>query len=127
MPDINPEIVCQVIEHAREFHALDALSFGASPESPEDVGALQALSGFESDQTFANAKAVIDDLEPDQQATVVALMWVGRGDFDAEDFESALQAAQDGWTPRTADYLLATPLVADYLADALDQLGYSCE
>lgn len=127
MPEINPDIVCQVIEHAREFHALDALSFGGSPDSPEDVGALQALSGFESDETFANAKAVIDDLEPDQQATVVALMWIGRGDFDVEEFESALQAAQDAWTPRTAEYLLATPLVADYLDDALNQFGYRCD
>ena len=50
---------------------------------------------------------------------MVALMWVGRGDFAAEEWDSARAEAADRWTPRTAEYLLGTPLVADYLSEGL--------
>jgi len=30
------------------------------------------------------------------------------------------------WTPHTAEYLLARPLVADHLEEGLSQMGYSC-
>ena len=53
-------------------------------------------------------------------------MWLGRGDFGVEEWESALQQAREAWTPRTADYLIGTPLVADYLEEGLSELGYSC-
>ncbi|UCH53870.1 MAG: DUF3775 domain-containing protein, partial [Pseudomonadota bacterium] len=78
------------------------------------------------DSTFAELTAEINDLEPDQQVTLVALMWLGRGDFDAEEWEDALAQARDQWKPNTAEYLLTTPLVADYLDEGLAQLGYSC-
>jgi len=32
------------------------------------------------DPTYAELKTTIDDLEPDQQIRLVALMWLGRGD-----------------------------------------------
>ena len=127
MLDINPEIVCHVIEQAREFHADEDLGLKGAPEGPDDESALKVLAELRTNERFALAQAAIDDLEPDQQQTLVALMWVGRGDFDAADFDSALQTAQEAWTPRTAEYLLATPLVADYLEEALAQLGYACE
>jgi hypothetical protein len=54
-------------------------------------------------------------------------MWLGRGDFGIEQWESALAEAQRDWTTRTADYLLTTPLVAEYLSEGLSLLGYDCE
>ena len=59
-----------------------------------------------------------------QQVTLVALMWVGRGDYAVEEWDSAIENAQDSWNERTAEYLLGTPLVADYLSEGLDGLGY---
>jgi hypothetical protein len=51
----------------------------------------------------------------------VALMWIGRGDFEIDEWDDALERAQDSWNARTAEYLIGTPLVADYLAEGLDQ------
>ncbi|HEX6929865.1 MAG TPA: DUF3775 domain-containing protein, partial [Gammaproteobacteria bacterium] len=69
----------------------------------------------------------IDDLEPVQQAELVSLMWLGRGDYDVDEWEDIRQQAKEQWTEHTAEYLLATPLVADYLEEGLSLLGFSCE
>jgi hypothetical protein len=66
--------------------------------------------------------AEIEDLEPDQQAELVALMWIGRGDMEPEEWEDALQLAQDRHEGATADYLLSHPHVADYWDEGVDKL-----
>jgi hypothetical protein len=127
MIELNPEIVCQIIDRAREFQSQETVEL---PETPVDISDLDALASFSdegTDLTFAEVKSAIEDLEPDQQMALLALMWVGRGDFDIDDWPNALQAATTSWNERTAEYLLTTPLLADYLLDALDQHGYSCE
>jgi hypothetical protein len=84
------------------------------------------LADHEGDTTFAELKYTIDDLEPDQQVCLVALMWLGRGDFALEEWEDALAAARQSYNARTAEYLIATPLVADYLEEGLNLHGYEC-
>lgn len=127
MIDINPEIVCQVIERAREFQSKEAVVLPDTPFNPSDDWALQTLADHADDLVYQEVKQAIEDLEPDQQMVLVALMWLGRGDFDIEEWESALAEAEDNWTERAAEYLLATPLVADYLREALELHGYDCD
>ena len=126
MLNINPEIVCQIIDKARQFHAKEGVVIPEEPDSPADESILQVLEDQDGDLTYLEVMVAIKDLEPDQQAELVALMWLGRDDYDIEEWESALQDASDRWNNRTAEYLLATPLVADYLAEGLDRHGYSC-
>ena len=54
-------------------------------------------------------------------------MWLGRGDFDAESWPDALRQARDTMSGTEADYLLGTPLLADYLAEGANALGLSLE
>lgn len=124
---INPEMVCQITGCIREFQAKEEVVLPDVPDNPTDDWALQVLADHTDDLTYSEAKCTIDDLESDQQAALVALMWIGRGDFDADDWDSAYREAADRWTPRTAEYVLATPLSADYLDEALSQMGYSCD
>ncbi len=132
MPDdveftVNPVTVCFLIEKAHEFHAKEEVVLPETPFSPSDDWALQILADHQDDPTYAEIKSTVNDLEPDQQQALVALMWVGRGDYDVEEWAQAIEAAHDAWNLRTAEYLIATPLVADYLEEGLSQLGYSCE
>ncbi len=127
MLDVNPETVCFILDRAHEFHAKEEVVLPEEVFGPSDDWALQVLANHGQDLTYQELKTRIEDLEPDQQVCLVALTWLGRGDYDVEQWESALEDAQESWTPRTADYLIATPFLADYLAEGLSQLGYSCE
>jgi hypothetical protein len=113
MLEVNPETVRFIIDKAQEFQMLGQ---GGSGDRPD---------GW--DPTYAELKATIDDLEPDQQMNLVGLMWLGRGDYGPGEWERALSDARERWNTRTADYLIGTPLLAAYLADGLEQLGYAPE
>ena len=124
---VNPDTICFLVSKAHEFHAKEEVVLPDTPFSPGDDWALQILADHQDDPVYAELRAAIDDLEPDQQEALVALMWLGRGDYDVDEWAGALDAAHAARNARTADYLIATPLVADYLEEGLSQLGYSCE
>ena len=80
---------------------------------------MQFATDFGNDPYYQELKTTIDDLEPDQQMTLVALMWVGRGDYALDEWGEAMEFAEESWTDHTAEYLLGTPLLSDYLQEAL--------
>ncbi len=67
-------------------------------------------------------RELIEDLNVDEAANLVAITWIGRGDFEAEDFDQAVTEAKDRAVGSTAKYLLGMPLLADYLEAGLDAL-----
>ncbi|MEN8174962.1 MAG: DUF3775 domain-containing protein [Pseudomonadota bacterium] len=127
MIDLNPEIVCQIIERAREFQSKEAVVLTEIPSNPTENWAMQSLANHANDMTYQEVITAVADLEPDQQVSLVALMWLGRGDYVLEEWEAAIEDAKDGWTERTAEYLLATPMVSDYLLEGLYLHDYSCD
>ena len=127
MLDLNPEIVCFIIDRAHAFQAKEQVVIPEEPTDPGDDWGSQILADHSSDLTHQELKNTIDDLEPDQQVTLIALMWLGRGDYDLKDWESAVCDAQDNWNTRTSNYMIGTPLLADYLSEGLALHGYSCE
>ena len=66
----------------------------------------------------------IDSLDVKDQQELVALMWVGRGDFGAEDWAEALALAAERADAPTASYLLANPMAVDDIASGLEELGH---
>ncbi len=127
MINLNPDTVCFLITRARVFHSKENVVIPDPQDSPSEDWALQALADHGDDSVFQEFKATIDDLEPDQQQTVVALMWVGREEFSASEWDAALAEARIEWNENTAEYLIAHPQLADYLREGLDAMGYSCE
>lgn len=126
MLNVNPDIVCTLIERAREFHAKEGVVIPDETTSTSGSPASEMLADHQGDPTFQEFKTTVEDLEPDQQVALVTLMWVGRGDFDVSEWNAAFRQAGEEWTSHTAEYLLTTPLVADYLEEGLAALGYSC-
>ena len=122
--EISPAKVGFVIIKAREIAAkVAAWDDGAT----SDHDAESILEDFSDDATQAELKEFIRDLNEDEQISLVALAWIGRGSFGPEELEEALTTARSERTNRTADYLLGMPLLPDYLEEALDRLGYSVE
>lgn len=68
-------------------------------------------------------RAFLDRLSEDEQAELVAVMWVGRGSFDVDDLAEAIASARQVATTPTADYLIGTPHVSDHLEAGLEALG----
>ena len=70
---------------------------------------------------------MINSLSVDEQIDLVALAWLGRDDYSAADWPAVREEAARAHNQRTADYLLGTPLLGDFLEEGLSMLGYSCE
>ncbi len=66
----------------------------------------------------------IDAMDPDHQHELVALMWVGRGDFGPEEWADALAMAAERADSPTSQYLLSHPMAADDIASGLEALGH---
>jgi hypothetical protein len=123
MPEISASKVAYVILRAREVEAKVA-PWDAPGDSSGIETILESRSG---DATEDELRAFIGGLNEDEQANLVAILWVGRGDFDAAEFDEAVAQARAEGTVPTADYLLGEPLLADYLEDGLSALGFDPE
>ena len=110
---------------AKAFDALvapDDLSDASDSADDRFVDALEDEADNPAQRELATA---IAGLDADAKATLVALAWLGRGDYDAEDWDDALAAARERAEGPTARYLLGMPLLGDYLEDGADKLGIS--
>jgi len=67
----------------------------------------------------------IADMNKDEQASLVAVMWIGRETFAAEELAEAIETAKAEATAPTELYLLGIPLLPDFLEDGLEALGHS--
>ncbi len=90
---------------------------GRSEESHAHEGLAEEA---EEDLTAVELRALIDDLNADEAAALVALTWVGRGDFDGAEWAEALAEAHARGNVRTADYLLGMPMLGDWLEEGLE-------
>ncbi len=68
-------------------------------------------------------RAFIEGLNDDEKAHLVALAWIGRGAFEAEDFAEAVETAFAEKSVPTADYLMGMPHLAENLEAGLDAIG----
>ncbi|MBC7139422.1 MAG: DUF3775 domain-containing protein [Defluviimonas sp.] len=123
MLQISPEKIAHVIVRARELDAKVA-PWDSADDRPDSDAILESLSG---DATEQELRAFIRGLNVDEQASLVAVMWIGRETFGPDELDEAIETARSEASAPTADYLLGVPLLADYLEDGLDALGIPVE
>jgi hypothetical protein len=124
---ISPEKVCFIIIKAREFDAKDEVTEPDPGSNPSDDKDAAVLEDHGDDPVVEELTTLINSLSEDEQIDLVALTWLGREDYPANDWASVREEAARVHNERTASYLLGTPLVADFLEEGLSVLGYSCE
>ncbi|EHK57420.1 DUF3775 domain-containing protein [Allomesorhizobium alhagi] len=73
--------------------------------------------------TAEELRQLIDDLNVDEAAELIALMWIGRGDYGADEWNEAVNEARQRGNRRTSKYLLGMPLLGDWLEEGLEALG----
>ncbi len=127
MITIDPDKVCHIIVKARAFDAKEEVVEEDYASNPTDEDMREVLQDYPDDPTYDELREFIGSLNEDEQIELVALAWLGRGSFTAEEWEEAKAEAGRAHNERTAEYLLGMPLLADYLSEGLAAFGKSCE
>lgn len=123
MLDISPEKIAHIVVRAREMDA-KVTPWDSAGDEEDSNSILEDRAG---DATEAELKAFIGDLNVDEQVSLVALTWIGRGTFEPEELEEAKSTARAERVNPAQEYLLGVPLLADYLEEGMDRLGISVE
>lgn len=127
MFNISIEKVCMVIQLSRQLDVKDPPADDRPGSTPSDDLEADALEFRSSDTIGDELETFIDELNDDEALDLVTLMWVGRGTYTSEDWEEARSIAAAERVHKTSEYLMGTPLLPDYLEEAISQFGESCE
>ena len=127
MLQIPLDQLAYIVEKAREFDEETEPADGDSGSNPSDDRDVAILEDTADNPTQQELVAALESLDEGQRVELLALMWVGRGDFDASEWRDALVQAGDSHDEQEPTYLMGTPLLADHLEAGLDALGYSLE
>ena len=123
---LNPEKVCFILYKARELNGVMEASEDDGSNASDDQFA-SALTTQNDHPVRAELREFLRALNEDESTELVALCWLGRGDFAKEDWKDALAAAASREGPKTPDYLMDIELLADYLDEGLAAFDLSCE
>jgi hypothetical protein len=124
--NISLEKVFFIIVKAREFDVKVPPVEAEPGSNPADEQQREILEDYAGDPTFMELFSAIDDLNVDEKIDLIALTWLGRGDYDASGWNEARSLAQERHH-KTANYLTGMPLLGDFLEDGLAALGRSVE
>lgn len=116
MMKIEPQKVRNILAKIKHFQ-------GKIDEYPK-LTTQEDTSHILSDPEYQNLLATINNLPPDQQATLVALMYVGQGDFKKSELAEAFNVAQNQLTRHIGQYLLSQPNVINHIENGLNILGF---
>lgn len=114
MLEISPDKIAHVIIRARQYDS-GVNAWAHQGGRPGQHGTRTELHDF------------IEGLNDDEQASLVAVMWIGRETYDAEDLDEAIATAKAEKTSPTEDYLMGEPQLADYLEAGMEALGLDPE
>lgn len=124
---ISPDTAFFILEKAREFDEKTAPTNPGDGSNPADDRNVDVLESFRDDPTCEELVSAIRALNDDAQVDLVALMWLGRGDFSPDEWDDCRQLARERRATPTAHYLAGTPLVSDYLEEGLALLGHTMD
>ncbi len=116
------EQLAYIIEKAREYDAETAPVDSNSGSNASDDNEVAILEATADNPTRQELAAALDALNEDQKIEILALTWLGRGDFDRGEWREARAQAGEIHNATETEYLIGTPLLADYLEDAIASL-----
>ena len=125
--NVSTEQVCFIIAKARQFEVKDLPTVSDPGSNASDDRMVSVLEARGNDPAAREIRSFVNALDEDRQIDLVALAWVGRGDYDIGEWQEARAQAAAAHNDRTADYLLGLPLLSEFLEDALSDCGRSCE
>jgi hypothetical protein len=141
------ETLKAIIERAREFEFVDDDEDFADDEEEdedaesdvelsddEDTGAVAMTNGAASDELEADDdgleaddeafEEILESLTSEELSELLALSWLGEGDYDRDNWDGAVSAARALSIDDVIVQLAENPVVADSIERGLVALGY---
>src|SRR5919107_6209298 len=126
--DIALDKVCEIILRARAVDVKDGDAETISGSNPIDDANALALVENAEDSTEEELREVIAGLNEDERHDLIALVYVGRGDLEPEEWVEAVRLArerEDAMSISAADWLLGIPNLGDLLDEGINSVGRS--
>lgn len=127
------ETYCRLILRLKEMEAqvpaADPDEDAENVDDYDDEGG-EALSALEDEINTGveeEVRALLDDLADDQVTEALALAWVGRGTYDASEWDDAVVEAAENDSESAIDEMLDMPLLAGHLEAGLNAFDFSCD
>ena len=125
--NIGLDKIQDIVLKAREFD-LEEFSDEADPGAESDLSEnREERLDAGDDPTEAELRVLLDDLNDDEVIDLIALVWIGRGDFGIEELGEARELARERHQGSSSRYLMGIPTLAEYLAEGLAAAGYDLE
>lgn len=124
-PDLNISLeqLAYIVVKAREFDVKEEASDPDSGSDGPDDMEIDILQDGPDDPTAEELAGALGELNDDEQAEFLALLWIGRGDYEAAHWEEAVDEATARPTARFVSYCLAQPMLSDFIETGLQELG----
>jgi uncharacterized protein DUF3775 len=133
MPElrISVEKVCALIEAARELAGKVPSTAGDRTTTGDDseLVTIEEPEGIGEDEDARRRETVefIAGLNVEEQTDLLALIWLGRGDYDISDWEEAVGEAEARIAARDPDYMIGDAALPEYLGDGIEAFGLTCD
>ena len=128
MPElrISTEKVCGFIEAARELAGKVPSTAGDRTTTGDDSRLVTIEEYPGQDARRREAVEFIAGLNVEEQTDLLALIWLGRGDYDLAEWDDALAEAEARIAARDPDYMIGDASLPQYLGDGLEAFGKTC-
>jgi len=126
--NISPDKVRDIVLKAREYAQLDDDEDDDElTDTPLVTHEREEVLDEGEDPTESELHELIADLNEDEVVDLIALVWVGRGDFTRAEWDQAQTLARDRRQSDSAPYLMGMPSLADYIQEGMAELGHDPE
>jgi hypothetical protein len=133
MPElrISTDKVCEIIETARELAGKVPSTAGDHTTTGDDskLVTIEEPEGNGEDED-ARRRVIIEfiaGLNVEEQTDLLALIWLGRGDYALAEWDEAVAEAEARIAARDPDYMIGDAALPEYLGDGLEAFGKTCD
>ncbi|HZK92465.1 MAG TPA: MFS transporter [Stellaceae bacterium] len=119
--------VCDFIEVAREVAGQVPPTTGDRTTSGDDSPLMTIEDNPGTDSRREQMQEFIAGLNIAEQVDLLALIFIGRGDFDITEWNDAVREAGDRIADRDPDYMIGDAALPAYLGDGLNAFDITCD
>jgi len=134
MPElrISTDKVCALIEAAREVAGKVPSTAGDKTTTGDDSPLVGIEDYPEEDEWDGDGRRremveFIAGLNVEEQTDLLALILLGRGDYELAEWDAAVSEAEGRIAARDPDYMIGDAALPEYLGDGLEAFGRTCD